>query len=190
MIARSLLIVAAAATLLAGCAAPLAPHQPSLNNLEALRTARIGTLQVGEFKPAPELPAERDRTVSVRGLVLHSPADGSYAKFLRQALETELRTSGKLDARSDTVISGLLTDNRMQANGMKDQQASVAAKFIVTRSGRTVYDKELQARATWNADFLGVSAAQSAMNEYTSLYQKLLGQLFADEDFRRATRPD
>jgi len=176
--------------LLAGCArVPLAPPQPSMANLEVLQAVTIAPVNVGQFVLADGKPAEMDKVLSVRGNAVYSPIDDSFAQFLKESLVTELRTAGKYDPAAPTVVRGWLTENRMEAGGMEGNRAFLGARFAVNHGEQVVYDKELAAQARWDADFAGVSAVPAAINEYTMLFRKLLGQLFADEDFRKATQP-
>ena len=113
-LAAVLLAVAA----LTGCASqPIGAHQSTLSTVELVRKATITSVSVGEFTPAPELPAAHDKSVSVRLSTISSPTAGSFAAYLRESLVTELRTAGKYDAAASTVINGQLTHNELNAAG-------------------------------------------------------------------------
>jgi hypothetical protein len=185
-LAIGLLLVASA---LGGCASgPLGAHQPSMDNVLVLRQPEMGSAAVGAFVLAPGAKAAIDKGVSVRGSVLRSPVDDSFAAFLGDSLRVELQAAGKLDPASTTVISGQLTKNELHAAGVSTADATLAARFIVRRSGASVYEKLLSEQRTWPSSFVGAVAIPEAINQYTEMYTKLLAQLFADPQFKAAVR--
>lgn len=180
------LVVVCAA--LSGCASqPLAPPQPSLQNLELLRSHPVAPVGVGPFTLAADRDATIDKYVSARAVSVVSPNNGSFAMYLREVLLTELHTAGKYDPFSRTVINGWLTENRLDASGAKVNDGAVGARFAVRRDGLVVYEKEFRAEAQWESSFVGAIAIPAAINEYTALYRKLVDQLFRDEEFTAAT---
>ncbi|HET6911914.1 MAG TPA: hypothetical protein VFH71_01080 [Rhodanobacteraceae bacterium] len=179
-----LAIVSAAAFLLGGCiSAPPPKYQPGISNTQVLIQPAREKLGVGKFNAAPGV---ENAHLSVRGSSLNGGSDGTFSGYLRDALITELQTAGKYDANADTQISGTLTDNRLETP-IKTGSADVAAHFVVTRSGSTVYDKTLSAHHEWESSFMGAVAIPTAMRNYATAVQKLLGQLFNDPDFIEAT---
>ena len=186
---RALACAAAFALLaLAGCAqlrmgAPI----PSIDNMQAARSAEIAPVALGKFALAPGKSPSMDQSVSVRSNTVYAPDGSSFASYLRATLATDLEAAGLLDPASGIVIEGLLTDSQLDAPS-GTARGSVAARFIVTRSGAKVYDKELRANAQWASSFIGVEAIPMAMNQYGLLYRKLLSMLLADTEFRAAAK--
>jgi len=177
-------IVLAVAFLLGGCiSAPPPKYQPGISNTQVLIQPAREKLGVGKFNAAPGV---ENAHLSVRGSSLNGGSDGTFSGYLRDALITELQTAGKYDANSDTQISGTLTGNRIETP-IKTGTADVAAHFIVTKSGSTVYDKTFSAHHEWESSFVGAIAIPAAMQNYATAVQKLLGQLFNDPDFAKAT---
>jgi hypothetical protein len=175
-----------AMTLLTGCVtATLAPQPTSYTNVEALRTSTIGAVNVGSFKPASTLDARLDREVSARGNKLQAPA-GSFSALLRDYLVAELKEAARYDPSAAVVITGELTQNHMDALGTSEGEAKLSARFVVTRSGQPAYDKVVTAERTWPSSFVGMVAVPAAFNEYSSMYRRLLGSLYADAEFIRA----
>jgi hypothetical protein len=186
---KALYLVAAvlAAAALTGCASqPLGAHQSSLSTVELVRKAPVASVSVGEFKPAAELPAGRDKSVSVRLSTISSPTGDSFAAYLRESLITELRTAGKYDDGASTRISGQLTHNELNAAGASTGNSKVAARFAVSRGGKVVYDKLITAQHEWSSSFIGAIAIPEAINQYTHMYTRLIEQLFGDEEFATA----
>ena len=184
------LACAAAFVLLAlgGCAqlrmgAPI----PSIDNMQAARSAGIAPVALGTFALAPGKSPSMDQSVSVRSNTVYAPEGSSFARYLRATLTTDLEAAGLLDPASGIVIEGLLTDSQLDVP-TGTARGSVAARFSVTRSGAKVYDKELRASAEWASSFIGVEAIPTAMNQYGLLYRKLVAMLLADAEFRAAAK--
>lgn len=181
---RGVAVAAALSTLAACMHAPTPTYQPSVANLHALR---VGAAPIGvdDFAAAAGV---NDSRFSLRGVNSMSAGDGGYSAYLQQALETELRNAGRLDAAARLRLSGTLTTNRLDASSLSVGRASVGARFVLTRDGRVVYDKVHTADHQWEAAFLGAIAVPAAIQGYAATVQKLTGQLFADPAFVEATR--
>ena len=70
--------------------------------------------------------------------------------------------------------------------GMSTGKGRLAAKIQVRRDGRTLFDKEVVAEASWESSFVGAIALPAAINQYGALYKTLVGKLFDDAEFKRA----
>lgn len=180
------LILAALVAVLTGCASVTMPAPaPSAANAEKLRASKLAPAQVGAFKLAAGKPADMDTTLGgLRGSSL-SPASGSFATQLRDEIATELTAAGLLDPKSKIVIEGQLTDSMVDA-GMSTGKGRLAAKIQVRHDGRTLFDKEVVAEASWESSFVGAIALPAAINQYGALYKTLVGKLFDDAEFKRA----
>ena len=180
-------LLSLAALALTGCATgPIGAHQPTMATVQTLRQSNMAPAAVGDFVPGPQLEASRDKRVGVRGSSLKSPASDSFSSYLKEALVQDLRAAGKFDTAAGTVISGQLTKNELNAGGVSKADATVAAKFAVTRGGSTIYDKLISATHEWESSFIGAIAIPEAINQYTQMYARLLDKLFADEEFKAA----
>jgi len=171
---------------LTACSQVPLSYQPTMRNLETLKAAHIAPATVGDFSLAPKQQSSIDQSVSARAATV-VPPNHSFALFLKEAMIQELQAAGKYDPNSMISINGLLTKNSLEAP-IGTGKGTLAANFTVVREGNRVYDKELEEKAEWPSAFVGAEAIPTAINEYTSLYKKLLGRLFADDDFKRATQ--
>ncbi|MFZ2306941.1 MAG: hypothetical protein WAW73_02500 [Rhodoferax sp.] len=187
---RTVLLLIATVTCLGLTACGQVPlsYQPTMANLETLKAAKNAPMNVGQFALAPGKAATMDQSVTARATTVTSPNNSSFALFLKDALTQELRAVGKFDPNSSIVVSGLLTKSELEAP-VGTGKAALAASFTVTRDGNRVYSKELEEKAEWPSAFIGADAIPTAINQYTSLYKKLLGKLFGDNDFTLATQP-
>jgi len=113
------------------------------------------------------------------------PANGSFAKTLREELVVELKAAGLYDDASNIVITGQLTDSQVDA-AIGTGTGKLGAHFTVTRDGKAVFDKTITVDAKWDSSFVGAIALPAAINQYTALYKTLAGKLFADPDFQKA----
>ena len=179
--------VAVVSLALFGCATvkmPV-PTAASADNLSTLRAAKLGPAKAGAFVLAPGKPAAMDTTLDgLRGSSVE-PANGSFAKTLREELVVELKAAGLYDEASNTVITGQLTDSMVDA-AIGTGTGRLGAHFTVTRDGKPVYDKTLVVDAKWDSSFVGAIALPAAINQYTALYKTLAGKLFTDADFQKA----
>jgi len=175
-----------AAVMLTGCVQVPLSYQPTLQNLEALRTSGMAPANVGTFTLAPGQPEAMDQSVSARAATI-VPPQKSFALFLKDALKQELQAAGKFDPNSTIVISGALTKNTLEAP-IGTGKGTLAAKFSVDRDNKRVYEKELEEDAEWPSAFIGAEAIPVAITQYATLYKNLLGRLFSDEDFQKVTK--
>jgi hypothetical protein len=155
-------------------------------NIQAVRRANLPAMRVGDFTPAPGRPTEMDRSVTVRAGVQSAPG-GSFARYLGDTLQAELKGAGKLDPNATLVVSGLLTDTHVDS-AMPTARAGLSAKFTLVRDGRTVFEKTLSVQSSWDSDFVGAVAIPDAFNHYTALFSKLVSVLLTDPDFIAAAQ--
>ncbi|QUD86425.1 hypothetical protein [Phenylobacterium montanum] len=176
-----------AALCASGCAmTPLPPPTASLDNVQALRSAGLAPMRTGTFVAGPGRPTEMDHSIAVRAGVQPAPG-GSFAKYLGDTLQAELKGAGRLDPNATLVVSGVVTDTHVDS-AMPTAHAALAAKFTLVRDGRPVFEKTLRVEDHWDSDFMGAVAIPDAFNHYTGLFPKLIGALLADADFRAAAK--
>jgi len=161
------------------------PTTASADNLGTLHAAALVPAKTGAFTLAAGKPAAMDTTLDgLRGSSVE-PANGSFAKTLREELVVDLKAAGLYDEASNAVISGQLTDSMVDA-AIGTGTGRLGAHFTVTRDGKTAYDKTLVVDAKWDSSFVGAIALPAAINQYTALYKTLAGKLFSDPDFQKA----
>jgi hypothetical protein len=178
-----------AVLMLGGCATvPITQHQQGIDGVSALRDSGIATVAVGEFTLAPSLKPAAGRSVGARGSSFTAAKGATFADYLREALQTDLRAAGKLDTASPYVIGGELTQNVLNAGGASTGSSTLAARFRVTKSGRSLFDKELRVDHQWESSFIGAIALPAALDNYTEQYSRLLTRLYQDADFRQACK--
>lgn len=184
---QAISLLALSALALSACAvAPVPPPQATFDNLQAIRDGRFAPLRVGEFTAGPGAPAAMDRKVTVRAGTQAAPS-GSYARFLGETLEAELKSAGKLDPNAPLVVSGVLTRTHVDST-MPNATAELGARFTLRKNGAVAFDKTLEATSTWTSSFLGAIAITDAFNHYNALFSQLVTRLLSDPDFKAAAR--
>lgn len=184
--AGQLIAVLAISFMLVACISTPAPtYQPSVANLQSLRGSAT-MIGVDDFTAADGV---KDRSFGLRGSSMTGAGvDGAFSTYLQEALQAELRNAGRLDDAAALRLSGVLTANRLNADGISTGNGAVAARFVLTRDGRVVYDKGFTAEHEWESSFIGAIAIPAAVQAYPAIVQKLIGQLFSDPAFIEATR--
>lgn len=178
-----------ALAILTGCASvTLPPPTAQAGTVEKLRATPLQKANVGAFRLAAGKPDAMDRTAGgLRGSTL-SASGGSFAGHLKAELETALKAAGLYEASSPAVVSGELTDTQLDA-AIGTGTARLAARFVVQRSGRVLYDRELSVDSSWESSFVGAVALPLAINQYGALYKALVDKLVSDPAFRAALAP-
>lgn len=175
---------------LAGCAnLSIGSPVATLENIAVARDSGIAPVALGRFSLAPGRPSGMDEKIVIRSNSIRSPYDGSLAGFLKETLAVELRAAGLFDAASTVVVSGELTDSAIDVPmGNSPASSTVAAKFIVTRGGARVYEREFRASENWTTKFMGVEEIPVAIGRYAVLHRKLVTDLLRDPQFRAAAQ--
>lgn len=170
---------------LTGCAGVSLPYQPSIDNVEAIKRSS-GPVAIGAFTVAAGAPGAA--SISLRANTMASSVGSDYAAYLAEAIRNELQLAGKLDPKSQVVVSGTLLKNNVNVAGFSTGEGEIQARFIVTRSGAVQFDKVKRAEASWDSSYAAAIAIPKAQQEYPLLVQKLLGSLMSDPDFLTAVK--
>lgn len=175
------------AGLLVGCTTPAPPYSASVANADV--TGKLAApIAVGRFQFDKGREAELN-SIGARASTFTSPINGSYADYFADAATKELKAAGKFDAASPRVLTGVLVKNYLTAAGMQVNESDLQVRFRLAQGGNTLYEKLVQAQSQWESSFLGAIAIPRALDNYIATIQKLMGNLFADPEFVRATAP-
>jgi hypothetical protein len=179
-------ILLAASLFAGGCSMTAPKYNASIENVQKIKDAAVQPVKVGAFESTPG--SGNANPISIRSNPLSSPYDGSYAKYLAEALRQELSIAGKLAPDSTIEISGALQKNDIDVPALSSATGQIAARFVVTRAGQVRYDQVKAVTDTWESSFVGAVAIPRAVEHYSLLVQKLLGALFDDPAFVQALR--
>lgn len=172
--------------LFVGCAGPAPHYSPSIDNVELLKKASLGTLKVGQIGVTSGMPGAN--AMSLRANSMVSPVGAHYGDYLASALRQELELAKLENPQSRQEVSGVLIKNNIDAGGISTNEGQIEARFIVKRAEQITYDKVKKAELKWDSSFAGAVAIPLAANNYPVMVQKLLNTLFSDPDFLKATQ--
>jgi hypothetical protein len=181
---RALLAASAAVALLAGCATTAPNYSASPESAQRLVAARVQAARVGEFTADKGVS---DTSITLRASVMQPP-QGTYSKYLADALRNELELVKLHSPASTTQISGVLLKNDLNTGVAVTGEGLIEARFVVKRDGAVRFDKTKQATTQWDTSYFGAVAIPRAQLEYSRLVQKLIAALFSDEDFVAALK--
>lgn len=171
----------ACAAMLHGCALRAGTYQPLLDNVETLKKSSVRSAALGEF--VVQAGAEGGTSIGLRGNSMTSPIGSDYAAYLAAALRQELQLAGKLDPKSDLVISGTLLKNDVAAGGFGTNSGEIEARFVVRAAGSVRYDATKRVQPTWDSSPAAAVAIPQAQLQYPLMVQQLIAQLLADAQF-------
>jgi len=171
---------------LSACATTAPSYTPTLAASEALEELALRQMRTGEFASAsPDV-----EILTIRGGTFSAPNGGSFADYLRKALQNELATAGLWDERSSTTVSGVLQENHLDASGFNIGVADLSAEFFVTVDSVEVYRNAHSIHHEWDSSFVGAVAIPRANENYVVAVRQLLLQLFTDPNFAQAVGTD
>jgi hypothetical protein len=85
-------------------------------------------------------------------------------------------------------VSGALQKNDISIPPVGNGRSDIAARFVLKRNAEVRYDQVKSAHDEWDSSFVGAVAIPRAQNEYPTLVQKLLAELYADPAFLAALK--
>lgn len=169
---------------IAGCATVAPNYHTSPESAQRLQTAGVHPAKIGDF--TAEKTAS-NTSIALRASTMDA-AQGSYAKYLADAVKNELQLVNLYAPASATEISGVLIRNEMNTGLAVTGDGLIEARFIVRRDGNVRFDKTKMANITWDSNIVGAIAIPRAQQEYPRLVQKLVAELFSDPDFVAALK--
>ena len=165
--------------LFTACASVAPNYQPNFETINILKDQDIKNVEVGGF--TEENPSVNK--VVVRGATLVSPYEKSYAKYLENALEEDLKQAALWNSDSRILISGVLLENNLDAAGIKTATSDLSAQFVVTQDGEQIYNKTHSTQHEWSSSFLGAVAFSNAQENLAVSFQKLVRAFLLDPEF-------
>lgn len=177
-------LVSLFAVLVSGCSITAPQYSASIDNVQKIKNAGDFNAKVGKFESSPD--KANANPISLRGSSMSSPYDNSYAAYLTEALKQDLSLAGKLKPDSNLEISGTLLTNDIDASGMNTATGDISARFVVKKADAERYNKIKSVHTEWDSSFAAAVALPRAQQQYPTLVQKLIAELFGDSEFLRA----
>jgi hypothetical protein len=171
------------AALLSACSMMAAPYSPDVDNIQSLKNATAARARLATFDSPPS--AKNPYPLPVRANTMRSPVGDSFGAYLNDAMKQELTIAGRLAQQDGVEVKATLLENDVSA-GVGTGDATLAARFVVTRDGTVRYDQIKHAHTQWDSAFAAMIAVPKAREEYPHAVQKLLSELYADPAFMQA----
>jgi hypothetical protein len=181
-----LLMLALASMQFSGCASFVAPtYSPHYEAIDQTRKVNADRIVVGTVQPTD--PAADVNSISLRAASLKS-ASGSFAKYLEDALVSDLTEMGFYDAAGTTRIDATLLKNDIDISSLSVGSGLLEANIKVTRAGAVRLDKNYQATTQFESAFAGAVAIPKGQSEYPNLVRAFLRQVYSDSAFVEAIK--
>lgn len=169
---------------LSGCTLKPGLYKPDFNSINELKELNVKSLAVAPTSYQNKWAATQEvEEVNVRGGRLVSPYGETFAEYLKVSLEEHLKSANLYDPTSSLIISAVLLQNEVHANGVITGNADISAKFIVRQGDNTIYEKIHTIHHEWDSSFLAAVAVPNALANYPIAMQKLINSLMSDKDF-------
>ena len=171
----------ALAVLATGCVSLIAPpYSANYTALDQLRLSRPEPAAVAAVQP--EDPKHAVNNLSLRGSPLRS-GNGTFAKYLEDALIGDLKEISVYDANSQTRIAASILRNEMNVGDIATGNGLMEVEFTVTRNDARRLRKTYSARTTFESSFAGAVAIPKGQIEYPNLVRSLLREVYTDPAF-------
>lgn len=181
-----LLLLALTSMELSGCATFVASnYSPSYETIDQVKKVNADRFAVGTVQPTD--PAAKVNSISLRGSSLKSP-NGTFSKYLENALMSDLTEMGFYDASSASRIDVTILKNDIDVSGFSVGTGVLEANVKVTRGEAAVLDKTYTATTQFESSFAGAVAIPKGQSEYSNLVRAFLRQVYADSAFVEAIK--
>jgi len=166
-----------------------ATYVPCNSALDSLKRQNVSRLAVEPVEPTD--PNEQVNKITLLGQPLISPAGipGSYAKYLEDALKSDLAVADLLDPDSLLRLSAYLLKNDINPGfGWigSTGHGIIKAKFNINRNGKTLFDKTIDVETDFESHIVGAISRQNAQKLYPYLVRALLEKSYSDPEFIKA----
>ncbi len=182
-----LLLAIGVAVSVSGCIhQPIDTAGPSYQTVKLIRDAQLPPIALDEFGTGSD-PAIGSRSISIRGSTMRPPKGGTFATFLRETMQSQLVAAGRYDPNAPTHVAAELTRNTAGEN-FATGKAVLAARFVVTREQKPVFERTYEVESRWKSEFIGAIAIPEAFEQYNALYGQLVTKVLSDPDFAAALK--
>lgn len=168
-------IMAAALSLLTGCAYNVAPYGAAVENVDAIKAYKLQPVSVGTFQSSK--PGNASITCRAAGPVTVSP---SFEAYIQKAFTDELRLAGMYNPASTLVLTGRL-DEVDFSSGMTDGNWA----FTLTLSNARNESFTTQTKFGFAGSFVADKACQEVAQAFGPAVQKLVGDVVRHPKFRQ-----
>lgn len=182
---QNLLAVIAALFLVSGCATvSVPPYSPQYETIDRLRKLDLEKMSIGEV--GPQDPDAEVNSITLRGAILKSPS-GTFAKYLENALRSDLIEMGLYDPDSTTQIDAVIFKNDITA-GISTGTGVMHVELTLKSQGKRSFQKLYMANIRFQSAYLGNMALDRGLAQYPNLVRALLRKIYRDSAFIEAVK--
>lgn len=182
MIKRYLII--GCTLLLGGCVAlQPANYRPHYGNYRLLQNQPQCSVAVTKHKTAKA----NIQKLSIRGSPFKSPTGDGFSGFIAAAMNEEFEKGGIFKMPPQRALTLSMEENVLDTGmGIGSATIGVIVTVLNTQTSAEIAQFPVHIRREWKSSFVGVTAMNVAVGEYSEAVAQLNGKLFADPLFRRA----
>lgn len=172
---------------LSGCASSLVTptYSPNYETIDKLKKLNMSKVAVDEFEPTATTASVNK--ITLRGASLNS-SSGTYAKYLEDAIKSDLAEMGILDPASNIRIHATILKNDIDVSGISKGQGLIEVKLTIVKGTQVALEKKYVAKTEFDSSFAGAVAIPKGQSEYPNLIRTLLQNIYDDSEFTGAIK--
>lgn len=178
------ILIPASVLLLQGCMtlqpANYRPHHDSYIQLQSKSHCTVAVTEQRAVNESIE-------KLSIRGAGFVSPTGDGFSGFIAGSLNEEFGKAGVYATPPQRALKVLMEKNSIDA-AIGTASADIAATFTVvdTQNQAQVAKIPISVHRSWESSFVGVTAVNLAISQYSEAVAELNGKLISDPQFQRA----
>jgi hypothetical protein len=144
-------------------------------------------MSLGEVQPTD--PAAAVNRITLRGASL-TPPNGTYSKYLEEAIRSDLTEMGFYDPSSKTRIDVTILKNDINVAGIVTGYGVIEINLKISKGGSIVLEKPYAAQTEFESSFAAATAVPKGQGEYPNLIRTLLQKVYSDPTFLEVVKND
>ena len=148
---------------------------------------RQGLAKTSVGKALPDDAKAKVNSISLRGSTLAS-GDTTFAGYVSNALASDLKDAGLLDASATRRIDVVLLSNVIDVSGFSEGFGKIEIELIITDHSDNLLRKKYATQTKFESGFSGATAIPKGQIEYPNLVRALWASVYQDADFLKAMK--
>jgi hypothetical protein len=183
----SLLFIAAVSLLTTACGTLQAPsYSADFATVDSMKRQGLAKTSIG--KALPDDVKAKVNSISLRGSTM-APVDTTFAGYVSNALASDLKDAGLLDATASRRIEVVLLNNIIDVSGFSQGVGQIEIELLISERTETLLRKKYATKTTFESGFAGATAIPKGQIEYPNLVRALWSSVYQDADFIKAMKP-
>jgi hypothetical protein len=168
---------------LSACTIQVPPYSADISNVSKLKEETKTPISVGKIESEKKL-----NKISLRGSPLVSSVGNSYGEYIESALIKELKLAKLWSGVAKKQVTGKVIDQDIDVTGFSEGNSFIKVNFVVSEDDAILFEKVISAEHNFDSSFIGAIAIPNGQRSYVELVQKLLKNLYSDEEFITAIK--